>query len=783
MSLVEWVGQLEAEVAAREAELSGSSGQSEERLAGLLSLGSGLAALARLKPAHVVLLEALDLAVSLGNETSERLAAVELGVVLASGPDESMGRLHLERASEGARRSDPDLSARAAAELSMAWARLGDPIRARTALSVAGASPYRLLATAALAEHKGDLDASARLLGESIDLSDALPGGERLRFRVRAGQRLDHLEQRQRTDPAQLSALGPEVLAQALAALIEIGVAPSSERPRLAADRLQQLLGLELVELSTPEGVFCSGPNSGEVLGPALRVGKVSLRTRPELNSGRRQLATAVLSAAPYLSAPSASEEVQVLQLLDRLMASDLDGERLFSLATDLALEATGAKRGRLLLLGGQHLEAAPPWVSTSLVRRVTLTGRSLLLEDAAAAPPTGAGESIGTQGLRSIVAVPLLGRRGQILGVLYVDDPGSAGAFGSHELSVLTGFAARLGPQVENVLREQLRREASQQPTERGSLAGLETKSPKMQEALNLLRRAAEVDAPLLICGEGGVGKEHLARLMHEASPRSEAPFVVLACASVVDDLLESELFGHRAGAFTDAYADREGVFQAARGGTLLLDGLEDASPRLQAELLRAVETGEIRPLGGTPEQADARIVAAFRGDPAQAVQAGTLRQDLFYRLNLLRIVVPSLRERREDLPSLVTDLLVSLGAGERELSAGALETLLKHPWEGNLRELEACLERALIGAPEKILARHLYLEAPRRQPSPSRLNPRQLQLLDELAPGDWIKAGDYAERRGVSTATAWRDLANLVAQGFMVAQGKGRGAAYYVA
>ncbi len=227
--------------------------------------------------------------------------------------------------------------------------------------------------------------------------------------------------------------------------------------------------------------------------------------------------------------------------------------------------------------------------------------------------------------------------------------------------------------------------------------------KSPKMQELFDLLRRIAASESTVLLQGESGTGKELVARAIHSMSPRQAKPFVALNCGGLTETLLESELFGHVRGAFTGAVADKKGLFQMAHGGTLFLDEIGETPPSMQVKLLRALEAREIRPVGGTqPISVDVRIIAATNRDLEAAVQAGTFRADLFYRLNVIAITLPPLRERLEDLPLLVEHFLTKYNAKLkkriREVSPEALALLLDYPWPGNIRELENCIERAVV-------------------------------------------------------------------------------------
>src|SRR5690349_8498486 len=222
------------------------------------------------------------------------------------------------------------------------------------------------------------------------------------------------------------------------------------------------------------------------------------------------------------------------------------------------------------------------------------------------------------------------------------------------------------------------------------------------MKSVKERIAKVARSMAPVLVRGESGTGKELVARAVHACSHRAEGPFVAVNCSAIPETLLEAEFFGARKGSYTGASADREGYFQAARGGTLFLDEIGDLPLAMQSKLLRAIQERQVRSLGSTQEEeVDVRIVSATHKDLAAEVQAGRCWQDLFYRLNVIEIVVPPLRERREDLPALCEALLarIALEAGLQPppLSPEVLEQLQAHPLPGNVRELENLLHRAL--------------------------------------------------------------------------------------
>jgi two-component system, NtrC family, response regulator HydG len=230
----------------------------------------------------------------------------------------------------------------------------------------------------------------------------------------------------------------------------------------------------------------------------------------------------------------------------------------------------------------------------------------------------------------------------------------------------------------------------------------GIVARSAPMRQVVDLARRVAKVDSTVLISGESGSGKERIARLIHDASPRAGGPFIAVNCGAITETLLESELFGHARGAFTGATHDRPGLFEAANSGTLLLDEVGEVSPAMQVKLLRALQEREIRRVGeNRSRRIDVRVLAATNRDLAHGVAGGAFRQDLYYRLKVVELHVPALRERRDDVLPLARVLLAGAALRmKRELSGLApavADQLLRHAWPGNVRELENAMERAV--------------------------------------------------------------------------------------
>ncbi|MEJ2146260.1 MAG: sigma 54-interacting transcriptional regulator, partial [Acidobacteriota bacterium] len=286
--------------------------------------------------------------------------------------------------------------------------------------------------------------------------------------------------------------------------------------------------------------------------------------------------------------------------------------------------------------------------------------------------------------------------------------------------------------------------------------------RSPAMQRLFDILPDIAQTESTVLIEGESGTGKELFARAIHDLSHRKAAKFVAINCGALPDTLLESELFGYKAGAFTDARRDKPGKFLIAEGGTILLDEIGDVSPAMQARLLRVLQERTIEPLGAVrPIKINVRVVAATNQDLKGLVQSGIFRRDLYYRINVFALKLPLLRERREDIPLLVEHFISKFNRLQNKNVAGvtedAMRILLDYDYPGNVRELENMIEHAFI------LCRASFIE-PRHLP----LNPRQ-KLSDEVLrshPGmtleDWeaVHIVDAVRRHGGNRAAAAREL-----------------------
>ncbi|MBD3400920.1 MAG: PAS domain-containing protein [Candidatus Coatesbacteria bacterium] len=320
-----------------------------------------------------------------------------------------------------------------------------------------------------------------------------------------------------------------------------------------------------------------------------------------------------------------------------------------------------------------------------------------------------------------------------------------------------------------DNTEIEELRRELS----ERGRLGDLVGTSPAMQEVFRLLPDLAAAAAPVLITGESGTGKELLAREIHRRGPRAEGPFVTVNAAALPDSLLESELFGYEKGAFTGAAGSKPGRFQEADGGTLFLDEIGDLSPAFQVKLLRALESGEVTPLGSnSPRVVDVRIITATNRDLRRLMESGAFREDLFYRLRVLPVRLPALRERRSDIPELIEHfrrrLAARTGRAVEGLTDEAFALLYDYVYPGNVRELRNILERAFalchgprIGVrhlPEELLTdREAQVETTDDVPPISERSDQRQRLLAALREHRWNRQRT-AEALDISRTTLWR-------------------------
>lgn len=304
----------------------------------------------------------------------------------------------------------------------------------------------------------------------------------------------------------------------------------------------------------------------------------------------------------------------------------------------------------------------------------------------------------------------------GRTVGAIYLDSTDPSSRFDENHLQLIAGLAGMGGMALDHALHsDELISENRQLQSELALDHEMVGEGVKIKEVLRWISRVAPTDATALIQGESGTGKELVARAIHRNSPRANRPFVAINCAALAESLLESELFGHEKGAFTGAIAQKKGKLEMAEGGTLFLDEVGELALTLQAKLLRVLQSHEFERVGGTrPMKADIRVIAATNRDLEAAVKSGGFRQDLYYRLNVISVRMPALRERKEDLPLLASYFVSRCSKRSPRritgISAEARECMMQYDWPGNIRELENAIERAVVlGSSEKILPEDL--------------------------------------------------------------------------
>ncbi len=447
------------------------------------------------------------------------------------------------------------------------------------------------------------------------------------------------------------------------------------------------------------------------------------------LSLGLTQWEREILAQPRSPARPRASTDLErvnnVLQA-SRQVTGTLDQNDLLVRIVDAVVQIAGADRGFLMLMreGGKlHFEIArsrdestlPPeefQISSGIAEDAAHRRETVWVPDAVGSSLFQDRKSVRDLSLRTVVAIPILSA-GRVLGVLYVDSHSIAHEFTPEDIAILEGFAAQVAVALENArVHEKLKdtknrleiensnlRRALKEESRYGILVG---RSPKMLQVIRLLEKVIPNQVTVLIQGETGTGKELIARAIHLNGPRRDGNFIAVNCGGLPENLLESELFGYRKGAFTGANEDRVGLFEAADGGTLFLDEVGEMPPSLQVKLLRVLQDSQIRRVGDTVSRhVDIRLVTATNRDLRAEVDAGRFRQDLFFRLNVVPITLPPLRERGEDALLLAHHFLESFSKQQskqiRGMTADARELLLRHPWLGNVRELENAMARAV--------------------------------------------------------------------------------------
>jgi Nif-specific regulatory protein len=419
-----------------------------------------------------------------------------------------------------------------------------------------------------------------------------------------------------------------------------------------------------------------------------------------------------------------------------RIINSTLNLEEVLNRVLDVAIRRVRAERGMILLLDPitsalrtrivrniKDTEGGSRRSPQSIVKEVIQSGQSVISADARADDRFTESESVIAENIMSILCVPLVIRE-RIAGAIYVDHREARHLFSQRDLTFLEAFSDQAAIAIENARlyeelesararlsleNESLRREVLVEKHLDSVVGGSEAVA-RIQFAV---RKAATGHSTVLVRGESGTGKGLIARIIHNVSPRRNAPFIMFNCAALPENLAESELFGHEKGSFTGADRRKLGRFELANTGTIFLDEIGKVSLAIQAKLLRVVEDKEFERVGGTQTiKTDVKIIAATNLDIEKAIEAGTFREDLYYRLNIIPLVLPPLRERKDDIPLLsehfIRKICKDLGVETKRLEPGVLDLFARYNWPGNVRELESTIHRAIVMSNDETITRN---------------------------------------------------------------------------
>ncbi len=516
-----------------------------------------------------------------------------------------------------------------------------------------------------------------------------------------------------------------------------------------------------LVDLGSQNGTRLNGhlvERAGLKPGDLIGVGSARLWFQ-EAPPPDESIGDTMVASAAALGLEEGRDQLRRLQRVTMALNGELHLDPLLRIIIDHLVEISGAERGFLVLSVGagrpqvrvarnfEQEDVREPDVgfSASIVERVRQTGEMLITANAVEDHRFQDTLSINAIRARSVMCLPFR-QRGTVMGAAYLDNRLQMGAFGNIERDTLMSLVDLAAAAIERArLYEENERRAQEleklnrrlevrvdtqgrelvEAQDRlrtvgepeGSYPQILGTSRVMRKVLRLLDKVVRTEEPVLITGESGTGKELIARAIHAHGPRAKQAFLSENCAALTDTLLESELFGHVRGAFTGADRDKKGLFQLAHGGTLFLDEVGDMSPAMQKKLLRTLQEGEVRPVGGkSVQRVDVRIVSASNRKLTSLVRAGEFREDLLYRLRVLTVDLPPLRERKDDIPTLTAHFLemhTKSGRPVKALDAGVMEALQGYDWPGNVRELQnevkrmVALSEATIGP--DVLSEHV--------------------------------------------------------------------------
>ncbi len=468
------------------------------------------------------------------------------------------------------------------------------------------------------------------------------------------------------------------------------------------------------------------------------------------------------------------ARNLSALLKISRVVHAIRDLEELQAQLLDLIFAVVPASRGAILLTEGAGQEFSALYARTrqsggaQLVRVSRTIARQVMKENVAILGgdvPSGKlreVESLAVSEVRSLLCVPLTVFH-RMIGCIYLDSTNAGNRFHEDHLQLMAAVAGVSAVALDNARRLQWLEQENQRLTaeisQEQSLVG---EGARIKEIYQFLSRVAPSDSTVLIEGESGTGKELAARALHRNSPRHNKPFVAINCAAIPESLLESDLFGHERGAFTGAASQKKGRLEVADGGVVFLDEIGELAPALQVKLLRVLQEREFEHVGGTHTiKVDIRLIAATNRDLSEAVRSGHFRQDLYYRLAVVKVTMPPLREHKEDIPMLTRHFVQKYAkrckVKARPVSREAMAALVNYDWPGNVRELENALERALVMGPSEMvlledLPESLVEQAPAPEVSEGKYHANLMELKKQLIL-DAVEQtrGNYVEAAGI--------------------------------
>jgi len=469
------------------------------------------------------------------------------------------------------------------------------------------------------------------------------------------------------------------------------------------------------------------------------------------------------------------ARNLSALLKISRVVHAIRDLEELQAQLLDLIFEVVPASRGAILLAEGGAEEFSSQYARTrqagqpQLVRVSRTIARQVMKDDIAIlgvdVPASGKlrdVESLAVSEVRSLLCVPLSVFQ-RVIGCIYLDNTNASSRFNEDHLQLMAAIAGVCAVALDNARRLQwLEQENQRLTTEVRQEQSLVGEGERMKEIYKFLAKVAPADSTVLIEGESGTGKELAARALHRNGGRGNKPFVAINCAAIPESLLESDLFGHERGSFTGANTQKKGRLEVADGGVVFLDEIGELAPALQVKLLRVLQEREFERVGGThPIKVDIRLIAATNRHLEEAVRLGEFRQDLYYRLAVVRLTMPPLREHKEDVPMLTRHFVQKYAkrckVKPKPVAREAMVALMNYDWPGNVRELENAIERALVmGSPDMVLLEDLpeslLEQAPAAETNEGKYHARVKELKKELILDAVAQTrGNYMEAAGI--------------------------------